>query len=104
MKKKPQEPELTLKGAAMIDDFETMLICAVRYAIGRRTYMPGLITEFIMNDVGKQLHERAVLVMLEDLRRTPASERGDPCDVRTWERFEQWLKEKKEEFNRGDQC
>ena len=29
------------------EDFGSVLICAVRYAIGRRTYMPKLVVDFI---------------------------------------------------------
>lgn len=29
------------------DEFGAVLNCAVRYAIGRRTYMPGLVIDFI---------------------------------------------------------
>lgn len=29
------------------DDFETILICATRYALGRETYMPKLVIEYI---------------------------------------------------------
>lgn len=29
------------------DDFGAVLNCAVRYAIGRKTYMPGLVIDFI---------------------------------------------------------
>ena len=28
-------------------DFETILLCAVRYAIGRETYMPSLVIDYI---------------------------------------------------------
>ena len=28
-------------------DFETILICAVRYAIGRKTYMPSMVIDYI---------------------------------------------------------
>lgn len=28
-------------------DFETVLLCAVRYAIGRRTYIPSLVIDYI---------------------------------------------------------
>lgn len=28
-------------------DFGTILICAVRYSLGRRTYMPSLVQDFI---------------------------------------------------------
>ena len=29
------------------DDFETVLICAERYALGRQTYMPKLVVDYI---------------------------------------------------------
>lgn len=28
-------------------DFETILLCAVRYAIGRKTYMPSMVIDYI---------------------------------------------------------
>ena len=28
-------------------DFETILVCAVRYAIGRQTYIPSLVIDYI---------------------------------------------------------
>ena len=28
-------------------DFETILLCAVRYAIGRRTYIPSLVIDYM---------------------------------------------------------
>lgn len=30
------------------DDFGCVLNCSVRYALGRRTYMPGVVVDFIM--------------------------------------------------------
>ena len=40
-----QEPQA---GSVEINkDFETILLCAVRYAIGRETYMPSLVIEYI---------------------------------------------------------
>lgn len=29
------------------DNFQTILICAVRYSLGRRTYMPHLVMDYI---------------------------------------------------------
>ena len=35
-------------GSVEIDkDFETILICAVRYAIGRKTYIPSMVIDYI---------------------------------------------------------
>ena len=40
-----QEPQV---GGVEIDkNFETILLCAVRYAIGRRTYIPSLVIDYI---------------------------------------------------------
>lgn len=36
-------------GSVEIDkDFETILLCAVRYAIGRKTYIPSLVIDYII--------------------------------------------------------
>ena len=34
-------------GVEINKDFETILLCAVRYAIGRKSYMPSLIIDYI---------------------------------------------------------
>ena len=34
-------------GVEINKDFETILICAVRYAIGRRTYIPSRVIDYI---------------------------------------------------------
>ena len=34
-------------GVEINKDFETILLCAVRYAIGRETYMPSLVIDYI---------------------------------------------------------
>lgn len=43
MAKKTKTPTIDLQD----DFFGTILNCAVRYAIGRETYMPGLVIDFI---------------------------------------------------------
>lgn len=39
----PKEPKIDLSN----DDFGAVLNCAVRYTLGRRTYMPGLVIDYI---------------------------------------------------------
>ena len=34
-------------GVEINKDFETILLCAVRYAIGRQTYIPSLVIDYI---------------------------------------------------------
>ena len=81
------------------DQFMLVLIAAVRYSLGRRTYMPDLVTRWIMASVPK-LPAGTAKTMLRDIeeqremgRRLGREMLGDPCDVRTWETFESWLKE-----------
>ena len=87
-------------------DIGTIAICAVRYAIGRQTYMPGIVQGFVMRHpdiVDKRVKE----VMLRDLdeadritrHQMPSGEvlvidhLGDTkIDRPGWERFRDWLK------------
>ena len=36
-----------VSGVEINKDFETILLCAVRYAIGRQTYMPSMVIDYI---------------------------------------------------------
>ena len=36
-----------VSGVEINKNFETILLCAVRYAIGRRTYIPSLVIDYI---------------------------------------------------------
>ena len=48
------------------EDIGTIAVCAVRYALGRETYMPGLVQDFVMRhpDI---INENARTVMLRDI-------------------------------------
>lgn len=73
------------------NDFQTILICAVRYSIGRATYMPGLVTGWIMGNMKGKLHPNTLAVMKRDIDETPIERRGMDCDQRTWATFREWL-------------
>ena len=88
------------KSPAPDDPFCSVIIAAVRYCLGRRTYMPDLVTRWIMASV-PELPAGTAKIMLRDIeerretgRRLGREMLGDPCDVRTWEAFESWLKER----------
>lgn len=67
------------------DNFGSVLICAIRYSIGRRTYMPSLVQGFIRPLI-PYLTERTLYVMEEDIER--AESYGDPnIDEPDWKRF-----------------
>ena len=40
-----EQPQVS--GIEINKDFETILICAVRYAIGRKSYMPSMVIDYI---------------------------------------------------------
>lgn len=73
------------------DPLMSVLVCAVRYCLGRRTYMPDVVTRWIMASV-PELPANTAKTMLRDIndqRRQYGL--GDDCDVKTWETFESWL-------------
>ena len=47
-------------------DFGTICLCAMRYALGRATYMPGLVQNYIRAHI-KELDSRAIQVMIRDI-------------------------------------
>ena len=86
---------ITLKiPADNVDFFGAVLNCAVRYCIGRRTYMPGLVTDWIMEHCHGILTDKTSGVMKQDIdeaRTKPYGDLGDSCDVVTWLKFRDWL-------------
>lgn len=73
------------KALVFDNDFETMLICAERYACGRRTYMPSLVAPYIERYM-ELLSENTLSVMRRDLEWSRnMSDWGDPCDQKYWE-------------------
>jgi hypothetical protein len=70
------------------DDFGAILNCAVRYAIGRRTYMPGTVIGYI-TPLLSEINDRTLYVLDQDItdaRYTGGY--GDPkIDEPEWMRF-----------------
>lgn len=48
------------------DDFESVLICALRYCLGRQTYMPSIIITFV-RPMLSALSARALSVIVRDI-------------------------------------
>lgn len=63
------------------DDFGLLVNCAIRYCVGRRTYMPGLICNYVKLLL-PFLSEQSLCCMERDIR--DAGSYGDPCDLQTW--------------------
>jgi hypothetical protein len=68
--------------AAGISDYEHMLISAVRYALGRRTYIVKLTTDYIARQIPK-LSDECITLMIEDIK-NPLGGYGDPWDKQDW--------------------
>jgi hypothetical protein len=74
------------------DFFGAVLTCAVRYSIGRATYMPGLVTDWIMGHCAGMLCRKTLGVMLRDIDDAAKQDGlGMECDARTWMNFRTWI-------------
>ena len=73
-------------------DYATLCVCAVRYCLGRRTYMPELVCNIIRKNWDK-ISDTDLGIILRDIRDYSGindpldnSSRvyGDSCDYSTW--------------------
>lgn len=97
--------------AAFDKDFGVICLCAMRYALGRQSYMPSLVQDFIRGHIG-EIDSGTVEIMIRDIdeadrimeHRMPNGNilktdgLGDTkIDRPGWERFRAFLKEKLKE-------
>ena len=70
------------------DDFGAICNCAVRYAVGRRTYMPSLVIDFITPHLG-ELSDKTLWCFQRDLeeRMNGSFDFGDEFDKTNWMNF-----------------
>ena len=73
----------------MITDYEHMMISALRYAIGRRTYIVEITVNYILSELPK-LSDPCKHVMIHDIEN--AYSLGDECDIQDWMRLLKELK------------
>ena len=89
------------------DDLNDLIVCAFRYALGRRTYIVHTISEIIKSNFSA-LDSRTIEVMLQDIERQHEYEKvgidkafGDDCDRERWMEVEVLLNaEKLDRLNR----
>ena len=80
------------------EDFGAILICAVRYALGRHSYMPSLVQDFI-RPLLPRLSRNTLFVMAQDIR--GSSSYGDPyIDKPGWMRFLDEIQKERRERGR----
>lgn len=78
-----------MKRTVPIDaDFGAILTCAVRYAIGRRSYMPGLVIDYITSLLS-YLDDKTLHAMDRDIaEHERMDDLGDPTiDAPGWKNF-----------------
>ena len=70
------------------DDFGAVCNCAVRYCLGRRSYMPSLVCRYIISLLPK-LTDRTLDCFERDIaeRKRTGFDFGDSCDYETWDAF-----------------
>jgi hypothetical protein len=80
---------------ADVRDLKDMIISALRYALGRRTYITSETAEFIKR-YPELIDERVKSVMLRDLeeyfQKRESFKFDDECDYNTWKGLYNWLK------------
>lgn len=65
------------------EDFGMLAVCAERYSLGRRTYMPGTVCGIIKGHL-EQMHLNDLVVLANDIENPLFGDYGDSCDERTW--------------------
>lgn len=78
------------------EDISAMLVSAVRYALGRRTYIVQWTCEFITNNLDLLL-EKDKKVMLRDIYQQKDYGYGDNCDEVEWKKLMRVLEKNLEE-------
>lgn len=67
-------------------DESAVYLCALRYALGRRTYIPSIISEQLIDKWISISETDKRLIVAEIKRAIHINEAGDDCDVVNWEK------------------
>ena len=79
-------------------NFETILLCAVRYAIGRKSYMPSLVIDYI-TPLLPYLSDNILRLIADEIIEYGAYEGGlgdEKIDRPYWEQFLRKIRVKRE--------
>lgn len=72
-------------------DLHDLLVCAFRYALGRRTYITSHIADLVKK-YGYALPHQVKKQMASDIEHAIEHDlAGDEMDVRVWQELRQWL-------------
>lgn len=67
-------------------NYEIILISAIRYALGRRTYIVKLTVDYVLSELDK-LSENCKKVIRKDIIEQSRLGLGDECDTDDWYRL-----------------
>ena len=71
-------------------DKELMMLCAIRYALGRRTYITGVVVDYVMREkVFTKKFKHNALMDIAD-----CTDLGDECDKEKWNELQEYLQSK----------
>ena len=65
-------------------DESAVYICALRYALGRRTYITSIISEQLIDKWGSITETDKSIIVKEIKEAINKKEAGDDCDVANW--------------------
>lgn len=65
------------------EEFGMIVTCAIRYAIGRMTYMPSVVCEFTLRFM-PMLDSKTIHVMIRDITETIERWQGELTDSELW--------------------
>jgi len=76
---------MTIMGVSdMEENLDLILISAFRYALGRRTYMPVVVADFIVKHLPETPTKLSTIIIREIDDAVDGGDAGDGCDVDTW--------------------
>lgn len=77
-------------------DLKDIVCCSLRYALGRRTYITSLISDYVMEHP-ELIDERVRGIMLKDIEEYLECRniyyKDDECDYNKWLELKNWLEE-----------
>lgn len=67
-------------------DYENIIISAVRYSLGRMTYIVNLTVNYVLKDIEEnKLSKKCLYIIKKDIEN--ANDLGMECDKKDWERL-----------------
>ena len=67
-----------------MSDYENIIISAVRYALGRMTYIVNLTVNYVLKDIEEnKLSKKCLYIIKKDIEN--ANDLGMECDKKDWQ-------------------